>query len=67
VDPSGRRQGEARQDQRSGGEPKTQVWYVAEAEPGAAPFVGLRQGATGSVRGTAGILAMSRSGFTGSR
>jgi mannose-6-phosphate isomerase len=29
-----------------GGEPKTEMWYVAQAEPGAELFVGLRQGVT---------------------
>lgn len=29
-----------------GGEPKTEVWYVAEAEPGAELFVGLKRGVT---------------------
>ena len=29
-----------------GGEPKTEMWYVAHAEPGAELFVGLKRGAT---------------------
>ncbi len=29
-----------------GGEPKTEIWYIAEAEPGAQLFVGLKQGVT---------------------
>jgi mannose-6-phosphate isomerase len=29
-----------------GGEPKTEMWFIAEAEPGAQLFVGLRQGVT---------------------
>ena len=29
-----------------GGEPKTEMWYVADADPGAELFVGLRQGVT---------------------
>lgn len=29
-----------------GGEPKTEMWYVAEADPGAAIYVGLRRGVT---------------------
>ncbi len=29
-----------------GGEPKTEVWYIAAAEPGAELFVGLRRGTT---------------------
>ena len=29
-----------------GGEPKTEMWYIAEAEPGAQLFVGLKQGVT---------------------
>jgi mannose-6-phosphate isomerase len=28
------------------GEPKTEIWYIAAAEPGACLYVGLRQGAT---------------------
>ena len=30
--------------ERLGGEPKTEVWYVADAEPGACLYVGLRDG-----------------------
>jgi mannose-6-phosphate isomerase len=29
-----------------GGEPKTEMWYIVEAEPGAQLFVGLKQGVT---------------------
>jgi mannose-6-phosphate isomerase len=29
-----------------GGEPKTEMWYIAQAEPGAELFVGLRRGVT---------------------
>lgn len=29
-----------------GGEPKTEMWYIAEAEPGAQLFVGLKRGVT---------------------
>jgi len=29
-----------------GGEPKTELWYIAEAEPGAELYVGLKQGVT---------------------
>lgn len=29
-----------------GGEPKTEMWYVAEADPGASIYVGLRRGVT---------------------
>jgi len=29
-----------------GGEPKTEMWYIAQAEPGAQLFVGLKQGVT---------------------
>lgn len=29
-----------------GGEPKTEMWYIAEAQPGAELFVGLRRGST---------------------
>src|SRR5207302_7774492 len=29
-----------------GGEPKTEMWYIAEAEPGAELYVGLKQGVT---------------------
>jgi mannose-6-phosphate isomerase len=29
-----------------GGEPKTEMWYIAEAEPGAELYVGLREGVT---------------------
>src|SRR5215469_8765978 len=29
-----------------GGEPKTELWYVAEAEPGAELYVGLKRGCT---------------------
>jgi mannose-6-phosphate isomerase len=31
---------------RLGGEPKTEMWYIADAEPGAELFVGLRRGVT---------------------
>jgi mannose-6-phosphate isomerase len=31
---------------RLGGEPKTEMWYIAEADPGAELFVGLRRGST---------------------
>jgi len=32
--------------ERLGGEPKTEVWYIAHAEPGAKLYVGLRNGVT---------------------
>src|SRR5262249_1158134 len=31
---------------RLGGEPKTEMWYIAEAEPGAELYVGLKRGVT---------------------
>ncbi|MBK9137870.1 MAG: class I mannose-6-phosphate isomerase [Verrucomicrobia bacterium] len=38
----------ARVAERLGGEPKTELWYVAQAQPGARLFAGLRRGATRS-------------------
>jgi len=36
----------AAQARQLGGEPKTEMWYVADADPGADLFVGLKQGIT---------------------
>ncbi len=36
----------ARLATRLGGEPKTEMWYIAQAEPGAELYVGLRRGVT---------------------
>jgi mannose-6-phosphate isomerase len=39
----------ARVAARSGGEPKTEMWYIADARPGAELYAGLRRGATRAV------------------